>query len=381
MNCPRVWAEVDISAIAHNVRELRRITQPQAKLMAVVKANAYGHGLVEVAEEALKNGAQALGIAEVSEGIALRKAGIAVPILILGYTPPDFVRELIQYDLIQTVYSFEIALSLSDAALLHGKKLKIHIKVDTGMGRLGILIDPLRPFPQITNALKEIESIAKLKGISIEGIFTHFALSDYFDKTYTKKQFEYFINLLDLLNGVGISPRVRHAANSAALIDLPETHLDMVRPGISLYGLYPSGEVKKNRINLKPAMSLKAKIIHLKKVPAGFNISYGATYKTQKPTMIATVPCGYADGVNRLLSSRGHMLVHGCRVPIVGRVCMDLTMIDVGKISNVEIGDEVVIFGSQNDESITVEEIASSLNTINYEIVSTITNRVPRIYV
>ncbi|MBF0398100.1 MAG: alanine racemase, partial [Desulfobacterales bacterium] len=177
MNCPRVWAEVDISAIGHNVRELKRITQPQAKLMAVVKANAYGHGLVEVAEEALKNGAQALGIAEVSEGIALRKAGIAVPILILGYTPPDFVRELIQYDLIQTVYSFEIALSLSDAALLHGKKLKIHIKVDTGMGRLGILIDPLRPFPQITNALKEIESIAKLKGVSIEGIFTHFALS------------------------------------------------------------------------------------------------------------------------------------------------------------------------------------------------------------
>jgi alanine racemase len=378
-----VWAEIDLKAIAHNVGELRRITQPEARLMAVVKANGYGHGAIEVAQCALQNGAATLGVARIEEGIRIREAGIQAPILIFGYTLPDRGVDLLEYELAPCVYTVASARKLSRTAASLGKKIEVHLKVDTGMGRLGQLPKDFKADHSTAinaNDIEEPLAIAGLDGLELEGIFTHFATADSSDKSYAEKQLHLFINYLKRLRQAGLNPPVRHAANSAALIDMPQSHFDMVRPGIAIYGLYPSDEVRKNRVSLKPAMALKARIIHLKKVPAGFKVSYGVTHETQKPTTIATVPVGYADGLSRLLSSRGQMLVHGQRVPIIGRVCMDLTMLDVGGIENVQLGDEVVIFGQQGNETLSVDEMASLLNTINYEIVSTITARVPRVY-
>lgn len=379
-----VRAEVDLTAIAHNVRALRRITSPAARLMAVVKANAYGHGLKEVARIALQNGAEALGVARIDEGVQLRKAGFEAPVLIFGYTPPALTNHLIEFDLTQTVFLYQTAEILSRTGIDKGKKIKVHFKVDTGMGRLGLLPETGRLFSpnmKITdNPTREVEAIARLPGLELEGIYTHFATADISDKSYAHKQFEVFLDFLNRLRLAGLEIPVKHAANSAAIIDLPETHLDMVRAGISIYGLYPSDEVNKKRVMLKPAMALKTKIVNLKKVPAGFKISYGSTYETEKPTIIATVPIGYADGFNRLLSSRGFMLVKGQRAPIVGRICMDYTMLDVGNIPEINLEDEVIIFGKQGKSSITVDEIASTIGTINYEVVSTITDRVPRLY-
>ena len=378
------WAEVDLSAYAHNITELRRITSNGTRLMAVVKADGYGHGAIEVAGEALRNGAEYLGVARINEAVQLRTAGLEAPILIFSYTPPDLAETIIKYDFTQTVYSFATAKALSEYARQKGKKIRVHIKADSGMGRLGLLLHAtvqsgdhnLAP----RNAVQEAESISRLSGLAVEGLFTHFATADSDDKSYAAGQLEVFMDFIERLRRTGLELPIKHAANSGALIDMPQSHLDMVRPGIATYGLYPSDEVNKNQVYLKPVMTLKSRIIHLKRVPAGFNISYGITFQTKKPTTIATVPVGYADGFSRLLSNRGHMLVHGQKVPIVGRVCMDLTMLDVGSVSDVAIEDEVVVFGQQAKASLTADEIASDLNTINYEIVSTITGRVPRVY-
>jgi alanine racemase len=378
-----VRAEIDLKAIAHNIKELRRITHPDARLMGVVKANGYGHGAIEVAQCALQNGAEILGVARIEEGVQIREAGIEVPILIFGYTLPELANDLLEYDLTQTVYTYASAQTLSRTAAALKKKIRIHLKVDTGMGRLGLLPQNFQLDNSAaidTDAVEETLAIAGLDGLELEGIFTHFATADSADKTYAEDQLDLFMNFLNRLRKAGLEPPVRHAANSAALIDIPQSHLDLVRPGIATYGLYPSDEVNKRHVSLKPAMALKARIIQLKKVPAGFKVSYGTSHETRKPTTIATIPIGYADGLNRLLSSRGQMLVHEQRAPIIGRVCMDLTMLDVGHIDNIQMGDEVAVFGRQGKASITVDEIASLLNTINYEIVSTITARVPRIY-
>jgi alanine racemase len=378
-----VRAEIDLKAIAHNIKELRRITHPDARLMGVVKANGYGHGAIEVAQCALQNGAKVLGVARIEEGVQIREAGIEVPILIFGYTLPELANDLLEYDLTQTVYTYASAQALSRTAAELRKKIRVHLKVDTGMGRLGLLPQNFQLDNSAaidTDAVEETLAIAGLDGLELEGIFTHFATADSADKTYAEDQLDLFMNFLNRLRKAGLEPPVRHAANSAALIDIPQSHLDLVRPGIATYGLYPSDEVNKRHVSLKPAMALKARIIQLKKVPAGFKVSYGTSHETRKPTTIATIPIGYADGLNRLLSSRGQMLVHEQRAPIIGRVCMDLTMLDVGHIDNIQMGDEVAVFGRQGKASITVDEIASLLNTINYEIVSTITARVPRIY-
>jgi len=378
------WAEVDLSAYAHNITELRRISRNGTRLMAVVKANGYGHGAIEVAGEALRNGAEYLGVARINEAVQLRTAGLDAPILIFSYTPPDLAETIIKYNLTQTVYSFATAKALSECARQKGKKIKVHIKADSGMGRLGLLLQATaqsgdhNPAPR--KAVQEVESISRLSGLAVEGLFTHFATADSADKSYAAGQLEVFMDFIERLRRTGLEPPIKHAANSGALIDMPQSHLDMVRPGIATYGLYPSDEVNKNQVDLQPVMTLKSRIIQLKRVPAGFNISYGITFQTKKPTTIATVPVGYADGFNRLLSNRGHMLVHGQKVPIVGRVCMDLTMLDVGSVSDVTVEDEVVVFGQQAEASLTADEIASDLNTINYEIVSTITGRVPRVY-
>ena len=385
MDKPLTWAEIDLNAYAHNIRELRGITDPDARLMAVVKANGYGHGAAEVAREALQQGAAWLGVARINEAIDLRGAGLEAPILVLGYTPAECAHRLIEFDLNQAVYGYANAQKFSSQAQRLGKTISVHIKIDSGMGRLGLVTPALLPEKKIRESNPDpvavVEKMAKLKGLEIQGVFTHFATADSADRTYADRQLEIFLDFLHQLERSGLQPPVRHAANSAALIEMPDSHLDMVRPGIATYGLNPSDEINKNTADLKPVMSLKSRIIHLKKVSAGFNVSYGITYQTEKPTTIATVPVGYADGLNRLFSSRGQMLVHGQKVPIIGRVCMDLTMLDVGGISDVGMEDEVVIFGRQGNASITADDLASELNTINYEIVSTVMARVPRVYV
>ncbi len=384
METSLIRAEVDLEAIAHNVAELRKITHPAAKVMAVVKADAYGHGAEKVAEVALKNGAEVLGVARINEGIALREAGFTVPIQIFGYTPLSLAENLIRYALTQTVFSYQSASALSGLAISTGNKIRIHIKVDTGMGRLGLATDcgeiSCSDLSLTQGSLKQVESIFMLRGIIPEGIMTHFSSADSLDKSYARKQFSIFLDFMDQLKKRGIEFGVRHAANSAAVMEMPETHLDLVRPGISIYGLYPSDEVDRTIIRLKPAMSLKTCVVHVKKIPEGFSVSYSRTFQTRKNTTVATVSAGYADGYNRLLSSCGSMLVHGKRAPVIGRVCMDLTMLDVSHIPGVAVGDEAVVFGAQNDEYLHVDEMAKMLNTINYEILTGITARVPRIY-
>jgi len=384
MDTPLTWAEIDLNAIAGNVRELRRLASPTAKVMAVVKANGYGHGAVEVARTALANGAEWLGVARLAEAVPLREAGLGAPILVFGYTPPAGAGRLIDLDLRQSVYSLEAAQAYSTAAAARGERIRVHVKVDTGMGRLGLVPAALsghHPGEAVGEEfIRAATAIARLPGIDAEGIFTHFAAADSADRSYANGQLSLFLEVLSALRAHGLEFPVRHAANSAALIQMPESHLDLVRPGIALYGLRPSDEVDLGRVALKPAMALKTRIIHLKSVPAGSCISYGMTYRTPSPTTIATVPAGYADGYCRRFSSRGWMLVHGRRVPVLGRVCMDLTMLDVGAVLGARVEDEVVIFGTQGNEFISADDLAGELGTINYEIVCDVSSRVPRVY-
>ena len=379
-----VWAEVDLNAIAFNVKQLKGIVGPQTRLMTVVKADGYGHGAVEVAKVAIQSGAEALGVARLHEAIELREANVKVPILIFGYTFPERAHDLAVFRLTQTLFSYESAKMLADAAVSLRKRIKVHIKVDTGMGRVGMTpyrsSHPVPTRPRLEEVAKEIKRIGDLPGLELEGVYTHFATADHLDRSYAGKQLELFQDILRRLRRLGMRPVLAHTANSAATIDLPESHLDMVRTGIATYGLQPSDEPSKRRVDLKPALQLKTKVIQVKKVPPRFKVSYGCTFETRSDTRIATLPIGYADGLDRRLSSQGHALVRGESAPIIGRICMDLTMLDVGHISDVEVGDEVVIIGAQEDRQITAAEIASRLNTIHYEIVSTITARVPRFY-
>ncbi|MFH1982079.1 MAG: alanine racemase [Pseudomonadota bacterium] len=381
MTQPLVWAEIDLSAIAENTRELRRITRPEARLMAVVKADAYGHGAAEVARTAMAAGASVLGVARLGEAISLRQAGISAPILIFSYTAPQDAEALVRLDLAQSVFDVETAMAFSQHAVTLGQPIHLHLKVDTGMGRLGIFPDNGPGVPVPSEAVAAARTIAALPGIILEGLSTHFAAADSADKDFTHRQFTRFTAFIDRLTAAGVHIPIKHAANSAAIIDHPETHLDMVRAGIALYGLRPSNEVNLSRLRLTPAMTLKSRIVQLKCVGAGFTVSYGMTWTAKRPTAIATVPVGYADGFSRRLSNIGEMLVHGRRAPIRGRVCMDHTMIDVGDIPEARTGDEVVIFGRQNGAEISAEAVAEQLGTINYEVTSALTSRVQRIFV
>lgn len=370
-----VWAEIDLSAIAHNVEELRRTTDSSAKFMAVVKADAYGHGAIEVSRVALQNGADFLGVAILEEGRQLREAGINAPILILGYTPEDQAAELVELNLTPAVYDYATAQAMSQAAGKSGRTAKIHVKIDTGMGRIGFSGSEV-------NTPQEILKIARLPGLEIEGLFTHFAVADIRDKEYTEWQNKQFIDLDLRLQQLGLHIPLKHAANSAAIIDLPGMHLDMVRAGIAIYGLKPSEEVMLEKVNLRPALSLKAKIAQVKTVPAGTSISYGRTHITQREAKIATIPLGYADGYTRLLSNKAAVLVQGERVPQIGTICMDQFMIDVSSLpAEVSPGDEVVLIGGQKDREITADELAGLIGTINYEILCMISGRIPRVYI
>jgi alanine racemase len=380
-NCgtPLVRAEIDLDAVAHNVRELRGRLSPSVRLLVAVKANGYGHGAAAVARTALASGATDLGVARITEGIALRKRGFCAPILVMGYTPGADAEQLLSYDLMPSVYSVSNANELAAAAARVGRTLSIHVKIDSGMGRLGLPCDGLHGEAD-GSTLNAVLAIARTRHIDVKGIFTHFAAADHADPQHARQQFERFTRLLSAIQGAGLHIPLRHAANSGAILQMPETHLDMVRAGIAVYGLYPSAEVDPGPVRLRPVLALKSVIVHLKCVPAGTGISYGSTYRTPVATTIATVPVGYADGYRRGLSNKGVMLVGGVRVPIVGRVCMDLTMLDVGRVPAVGIGDEVVLIGRQKDETISAEEIAGTLDTINYEVVAGLTERVARVY-
>ena len=379
------WAEIDLGALAHNYRELRRVTASSAVMMAVVKADGYGHGAPQVARVALENGVGLLAVARMDEAVRLREAGISAPLLLFGHSLPAYVETLASMDIRAALNSLEGARNISAEAVRRRKTVKTHIKIDTGMGRLGLLADEIAiqtdSGKQLKRAINDILAIAALPGIEVEGIFTHFANADSRDKDHAITQLSRFTKLLETLKKHSFQVKYRHAANSAAIIEMPESHLDLVRPGIAQYGLWPSDEVDKQRIHLKPVMSIKSRVIQVKDVGADFAVSYGSTHVTPRPTRIATIPIGYADGYDRILSSNGHMLVKGVRAPIIGRVCMDLTMIDVGHVPNVSLEDEVVILGSQGDETISADEIAKRVGTINYEIVTSLTSRVPKVYV
>jgi alanine racemase len=367
------WVEINLGAVAANMREIRRVTDPAAGILAVVKANAYGHGAVEVSKVALASGASWLGVARVSEGVELREAGIDAPVLVLGYLTPEQYSEAVYYQLTQAVYTLDMGIALGEVAARLGTKAKVHLKVDTGMGRLGWHDSP--------HLVQDILELARQPNLELEGIFTHFAAADEKDKSYTLQQLHRFTELIEKLRQNGLEFPLRHAANSAAIMELPATHLDLVRAGIILYGLYPSHEVDRGKIALTPVMSLKARVSYVKEVPAGFKVSYGCTYETSRDTVIATVSIGYADGYARLLSSRGEVLLNGRRAPVVGRVCMDQIMVDVGNIPGVRIGDEAVLIGRQREQEISADEVAETLGTINYEVTCMVNHRVPRVFI
>jgi alanine racemase len=353
------WLEIDLDVIAKNTRNIKKLIGQNKELMAVVKGNAYGHDVLEIVPIFLNNGATRLAVARLEEGIFLRKAGIDVPILVLGATLKEEAETALMYDITTSVCNISFIKKMNELSLKLKKKAKIHLKIDTGMGRLGVKSE---------KAVDFIKKVLAFDHIIIEGIFTHFSVADEKDKKYTEEQFRKFSEILKILEKEKIKIPLKHVSNSATLLDLKHMWLDMVRPGIALYGLYPSKEVKKV-IKLIPAQRFKTRIVFLKELPAEKSISYGRTYTTyKKNTIIASLPIGYADGYSRLLSNKGEVLVRGRRMPIIGRICMDQCMIDVTDLPLVKIGDEVVLWGKQGNERITVEEIADKLNTINYEI-------------
>lgn len=365
-----VWAEVNLDNIKFNLNQVKKNVPEETLIMAVVKADAYGHGVIPVAEAAVEAGADRLAVALPEEGRDLREAGFELPIQILGEVLPGQVSILVNNELIPTISKIETVELLNRLAEEKGITKKVHVKVDTGMGRIGVFPD---------NAVDFIKEIMSFKNIEVEGLMTHFAKADEEDKEYTYNQWDQFQMVIDRLAEENIEIPIKQAANSATIIDLPHMALNMVRPGIMMYGLRPSHEVDQD-FTLKPALSWKAKIVYLKEVPPGTGISYGATYITEDKAKIATIPMGYADGYSRLLSNKGEVLVNGQRAPIRGRVCMDQFMVEVTHIDDVEIGDEVVLIGKQGDSEFSATEMADIIGTINYEITCDITKRVPRIY-
>ncbi|NOW89624.1 alanine racemase [Clostridium beijerinckii] len=368
-----VYAEIDLDAIAYNMKNIKNLAKDK-EVIAVVKADCYGHGALDVVPTLLENGASRLAVAVLTEGIELRNDNIKAPIMILGYTPSYLNEELIKYDLEQTVYDLDYAKELSKTALSLNKKAKIHIAIDTGMGRIGFL--------PTEKAIYDICKICSLEGLEVIGIFTHFSTSDEKDKEYTNEQFEKFTDLLKKLSDLNIEIPIKHVSNSGAIMDMPETYLDAVRAGIILYGYYPSNEVKKENLSLKPALTLKATITRVQEMDAGMSISYGRTFKTERRSLIATIPIGYADGYSRLLAKNAKVIINGQFASIVGRICMDQCMIDITDINgDIKVGDEVIVLGEQDGLRFNADDFAEIMGTINYEILCMLKYRIPRVYV
>jgi alanine racemase len=362
------WVHINMEAIAHNVRRLKEIVGPEVALMAVVKANAYGHGAIPVSTTALNNGAEYLGVASINEAMELREGGVIAPMLILGYTPPWAARQVVRYDVAITLYDVEVARAFDRAAREMNATLTAHVKVDTGMGRLGLLPGEATTF---------FRGLRNLRNLQIEGIFTHFSVADE-DVDYTRQQIATFEGVVDPLLAAGFRFKYIHAANSAAAIHLPDSRFNMVRCGIAMLGLNPS-PLTPVPADFKPAMEWKTTVAQVKRLPPGSFVGYGNTYRTQAHQTIAIIPVGYADGFRRAPLRWKHVLVKGEYAPLVGRVSMDQTAIDVTHIEDVKIGDEVVLIGRQGKLSLTAEDVAEYLDTVNYEVVSTILARVPRV--
>lgn len=360
-------AIIDLGAVSYNVAEIRKKIGNERGLMAMVKADGYGHGAVEISRTALRSGADSLGVAISGEGQQLREAGIEVPILVVGLSPPEEAYKVVKFRLSQTVATVELLEALDSEAGKASTKVNVHVKVDTGMGRVGINPD---------DAVSFVRRVKDFRNLNLEGIFSHFPSSDERDKTFSMGQLQLFNQVISNLQLAGIEVPQKHMANSGAVLDLPQSYYDMVRPGIMLYGIYPSREVSRS-IKLRPAMTFKTKVAQVKVVPAGTPISYGRTFITNKKTTVATLPVGYGDGYNRLLSNRGEVLIKGHRAPVIGNVCMDMCMVDASGVEDVRPGDEVILFG----EDPPVWEFATKIGTIPNEVVCAVSKRVPRLYI
>jgi alanine racemase len=367
-------AQVDLNAFKHNLGKIRSLLEPQVKTMAVVKANAYGHGAIPCAKAALEAGADWLGVAILEEGVELRTSGIDAPILVMGSIFPDEAKELVQYGLSTGVSDYSLARELSSQAEKLGKTVGVHLKVDTGMGRLGILPDKLPGF---------MEEMQSLKNILVEGIFTHLSSADEADPEFTLGQLNRLSQSIDSLKSKSIEVPMVHAANSSAILNFPASHLGMVRPGIALYGTLGLSAKSSNpntSPELKPVMQWKTKILQISKLPKGTPLSYNRQFTTDRDSVIAVLPVGYGDGLNRRLSNNMEVLVKGKRAPQIGTICMDLSLIDVTDIEGVQCQDEVVLFGQQENKIIAVDEMAERCGTISYEILCNVSKRVPRVY-
>ncbi len=370
----RVFATVNLDNIHYNIRHVREAIPKKTKIMAVIKADGYGHGAVRIAQElSTVDAVWGYAVATIDEALDIIEQGIGKPVLILGYTFPSTIPLAVEYGIRISLFDMESARLLSETAQRSKRKALVHIKLDTGMGRIGIQPDK--------EGLDFVKCVHDMPGIEIEGIFTHFARADEYDKTPSKEQFSRYTSFIDTLHEEGIDIPLKHCANSASIMELPYTHLDLVRSGIITYGLLPSDEVDESRIKLKPAMEIKSSVIHVKDVPAGTPISYGGTFITSHPSRIATLSVGYADGYPRCLSDKGCVLLYGKRYPVVGRVCMDQMMVDVTGNDLVKPGDLATLVGCDGDECITMEEFAEKSGRINYEAVCDIGKRVPRVYI
>ena len=375
----RTWAEIDLDALARDFQAVRQAANPQAKVCCVVKADAYGHGAVRMAQEFESLGADWFAVSNLEEALQLRLAGLNQPILVLGYTPPEEAAALSKHNISQCLYSLDYARELSHCAVEAGVTVKVHVKIDTGMSRLGFYYQDIS---RDEATVQEVKTACTLPGLYPEGIFTHFAVSDEGTEgdSFTMRQFGCFKEMIESLLREGVSFAVRHCANSAGVFDYPLSHLDMVRAGIVIYGLYPSGALR-NRPQLSPVLSLRSVVSHVKTVKPGATVSYGRVFTADREMKVATVPVGYADGYPRILSAQGaQVLIGGKRCPILGRICMDQLMADVTALPQVQVGDLVTLIGRDGEEEITVDELAALEGSINYEVVCGLSKRVPRVY-
>lgn len=375
----RTWAQIDLDEIKHNYLQIRNNISEKSMIMCVIKADAYGHGAVAVAREYERLGADWLAVSNLEEAFQLRHNGIKKPILILGYTPVNMAYELSLLNISQAVFSEDYARSLNEYAERSNVKVKIHLKIDTGMSRIGFVYKDKQ---RNAGTVDELLRVCKMKNLDIEGIFTHFAVADEFESgsKVTNEQFEAFNDICEILNKNDVYIKIRHCSNSGGVLNHPQANLDMVRAGVILFGLFPSKNVQ-NKLDLHPAMSLKTVISQVKIVPKGTAVSYGGTFVTERDTKIATVPIGYADGYLRSLSEKASMLVNGKRAPVIGRICMDQTMLDITGVDDVGENTVVTVFGKDENAEIKIEELAELAQTINYEILCIISKRIPRIYI
>ncbi len=365
------WVEIELSAIRFNLGRLRKVIPKHTKILVAVKADAYGHGIVEVSKELVRLGVDYLGVATTDEAITLRLAGVRIPILVFGSVLKDEIEPIIEYNITPTISRLETARLLSKAAAKLKKKMtKVHVKIDTGMGRLGVWH---------SDAIGFVKSLLRFKNLKIDGIYSHLPSADEKDKKFTNMQFLHFESLICDLERLGISIRLRHIANSMGLLRFKKSHLNLVRPGLMIYGLYPDLDSPRSS-RLRPVLSFKTRIVYIKELPRGRSVSYGRTYVTSKKSKVATLPVGYGDGYPRFLSNKAYVLVKGKKARVIGTVCMDQTMIDVSNIKGAKVQDEVVLIGAQGGRRITAEELAKLGNTISYEIVCMISKRVPRSY-